>query len=277
MFDIAELAKDLRRDASGIWRPNTAREYAVSFPTDGHDSCFAIEDESVWFQHRNSCITTPLRRLCVTGPLADVGGGNGAVSIALERSGIGTVVIEPGEQGSRNARKRGLRNVVCATLADSRFREGSFPAAGLFDVLEHVADERALLGDVWRILRPGGHLCITVPAFRWLWSRDDEMAGHYRRYTLRQLHDVLEQNGFSVRYETYLFASLTAPAFVIRSLRSKLLRANRDDAARAADRHLMSPALRRTLALLLGGELVRIRAGRGLPFGTSCLAVAVKA
>ncbi|MDB4962320.1 MAG: hypothetical protein JWP01_2319 [Myxococcales bacterium] len=276
-IDLSELASGLVLDEDGIWRPREDLDHTVSFPHDGHEACFQIEDNSFWFAHRNACITAALGRERVQGVLLDVGGGNGAVSQALEESQIETILLEPGPEGARNARRRGLRNVVCAKLEDAGFQPEAFGAAGLFDVAEHVVDDDRLLRDVHRVLRPRGVLCITVPAYGWLWSAEDDVAGHHRRYTLARLRALLERCGFTVRFETYFFAPLTLPIFVVRSLPHRVRQRSAPSVeSGAAKQHVPSPILRRVVDAMLAPELQWISAGRSIPFGTSCLAVAVR-
>ena len=275
--DLGRLTGALARSDDGIWRSIDDAAETLSFPEDGHDACFRLEDESFWFAHRNACIAGALLRQGVDGPLLDVGGGNGAVSHALEQHGIRTVLLEPGPDGARNARRRGLRNVVCATLQKAAFEAGSFGAVGAFDVIEHIEDDDALVREVHRVLRPRGVFCVTVPAYRWLWSAEDEVAGHHRRYTLPRLHAVLSRCDFDVCYETYFFAPLVVPVFLFRSLPHRLhKRATTAVDEGAAKQHLPSPMARRVMDALLAPELDRIKAGRSVPFGTSCLVVATK-
>ena len=206
-----------------------------------------------------------------------MGGGNGSVSKALEQHGLDTVVLEPGPDGAQNARRRGLRNVVCATLEEARFAAEAFGAIGLFDVVEHLADDAAILREARRVLRPGGALCITVPAYRWLWSAQDELAGHHRRYTLRGLRALLGRSGYAVRFATYCFAPLTVPVLLARSLPYRLFgRRTREIEDSAVQQHVPSPLARRAMDGLLALELAQIQRGHVVPFGTSCLAVAVK-
>jgi SAM-dependent methyltransferase len=276
--DLARLSRVLEKSDDGIWTPKTKRQEAVSFPDDGHDACFRIEDASLWFAHRNACIAAALRRHGVQGPLLDVGGGNGAVSKALDEQGIATVLLEPGPEGAQNARRRGVRNVICATLQDAGFEDGAFGAAGAFDVVEHVADDAGLLREIHRVLRPGGTLCVTVPAYGWLWSAEDELAGHHRRYSRGRLEALLAGSGFRVDYASYFFAPFTLPVFLMRSVphRVRARRSVEEVSDGAARQHIMSPLPRRVMTSVLAPEIRRIAAGRTIPFGTSILAVATK-
>ena len=276
--DLASLSAVLEKSGDGIWTPKTKRSEAVSFPEDGHDACFRIEDASLWFAHRNACIAAALRRHGVRGPLLDVGGGNGAVSKALDDEGIATVLLEPGPEGVQNARRRGVRNVICATLEDAGFEDGAFGAAGAFDVVEHVANDAGLCREIHRVLRPGGTLCVTVPAYGWLWSSEDELAGHHRRYSRARLEALLASCAFRVDYATYFFAPFTLPVFLMRSVphRVRPRRSIEEVSEGAARQHIMSPFPRRVMTSVLAPEIRRIAAGRTIPFGTSILAVATK-
>jgi hypothetical protein len=49
----------------------------------GDSDCFALEDSSFWFAHRNACLLAVLRQFPTIGPFFDVGGGNGFVAAAL--------------------------------------------------------------------------------------------------------------------------------------------------------------------------------------------------
>src|SRR5690606_21548140 len=121
------------------------------------------------------------------GPIFDIGGGNGFVARGLAAAGFPAVVIEPGPTGARNAQARGLSPVVCAALDDAGFLPGSVPAAGLFDVLEHIEDDLGAMATLSALLPPGGRVYLTVPAYQWLWSSEDELGGHHRRYTRASL------------------------------------------------------------------------------------------
>src|SRR5438477_508480 len=84
---------------------------------------------------------------------------------------------------------------------------------------------------------------------------------------------LLARCSFEVRYQTYYFAPLTLPVLVLRSLPHRVHpRPAATVEQTAARQHVPSPLLRRAMDALLAPELARIRAGRSVPIGTSCLA-----
>ena len=169
--------------------------------------CFALEDNSFWFAHRNACLLALLRRFPTTGPFFDIGGGNGFVAAALQsEGGLPVVLVEPGADGIRHAQGRKLGTVVQATLKEARFRDRSLPAIGFFDVLEHIDDEQGFLGEIRRCLAANGRIYLTVPAGRWLWSDADVQAGHFRRYTFASLRRALDHAGFRPLFMSKMFS-----------------------------------------------------------------------
>jgi len=68
----------------------------------------------------------------------------------------------------------------------------TFDLIVLCEVLEHIEDERPFLQKMARLLNPGGHIVISVPAHMKYWSRHDELVGHQRRYSRADLLRVVE-------------------------------------------------------------------------------------
>ena len=270
MTNLNEIATGIGLSGEGIWFSSAAA--SVSYPASGNESCFRIEENSFWFKHRNRCLVETIRRFPPSGAVFDIGGGNGYVALAIQESGFDVVVVEPGPDGARNARRRGIRSVICATVENAGFLDRSMAAAGLFDVLEHIEDDLGFLKSLARRLLAGGRLYLTVPAFSALWSQEDNDAGHYRRYTLRQLRNVLERAGLEAEYLTYFFAFLPAPILLSRALPYRLgIRRRR---AGEADHRALAGMIGSLLEGSLHRELARIRAGRKVVLGGSCLAVA---
>jgi SAM-dependent methyltransferase len=266
-------AANLRLDPSGIWVSREARE--ISYPTDGNELCFAVEEKSFWFKHRNAVIVEVLRRFPPPGLFFDIGGGNGFVASAIESAGWPTVVVEPGMAGAQNARSRGVRHVVCASTDTAGFPPSSFPAVGLFDVLEHIEDHLTFLHSLRRLMQRGGRIYITVPAFNGLWSAEDVSAGHFRRYTTTTLRDVLAAAGFEIEYQSYFFSLLPPLVFLLRTIPSRLGVTHRESRAAMEREHTGgSETMSRMLLRALTLEQRWIGASRKVPVGTSCVAVA---
>lgn len=72
----------------------------------------------------------------------------------------------------------------------------AFDTIILLDVLEHIADDVALLRQLRQWLAPQGRLILKVPALNRLYNSMDEAVGHYRRYTPASLKASLDQGLF---------------------------------------------------------------------------------
>ena len=273
MIDLSAIASNLQPGPDGLWHPRSRSRF--DYPDEGNAFCFQVEDHSFWFRHRNACILDAVRRRPPAGPIFDIGGGNGFVARALVDAGYEAVVVEPGQTGARNAQARGLAPVVCAALADAGFAHGSLPAAGLFDVLEHMPDDRAALAQLADLLPRDGRLYLTVPAYQWLWSTEDDLGGHHRRYSAGSLRRVVEAAGFVVEHATQFFWPLPLPILLLRAIPSRLgIRPAADAAAIRNELQPRESAGVRALGALLDLEARWLRGGRRIPFGGSCLMVA---
>ncbi len=269
--DPRVLAAQFARGEDGVWYAGEREK--ISYAEEGNAQCFELEEESFWFAHRGAILRATVERFPPAGAIYDIGGGNGFVAKTLIDAGFETVLVEPGETGARNAARRGVPTVICATLATAKFPAGSLPAVGMFDVLEHIEDDAGFLREVHRGLAPGGRLYLTVPAFSWLWSHDDLAAGHFRRYTLASLSECVRGAGFAPLFASYFFSLLPLPLLALRSVPSWF---GRRALPPQSYGKLHKPRARGLTDRVWAAELRRIENGRGIPFGSSCLLVAEK-
>lgn len=110
---------------------------------------------------------------------------------------------------------------------------------------------------------------VAVPAFMFLWGKQDEVSHHRRRYTARSLRRVLGEAGFAVERTTY-FNTALFPAIAAVRLGRRVVRAP----GRGQSDFELGPAwLNGALAALFRAE-ARVAARRDLPFGVSLLALA---
>lgn len=275
-MEVLEFAENLFFK-DGIWFSRNNRE--ISYPPEGNKNYYEIEENSFWFRHRNNCIAEVVKIFSKDEIFFDVGGGNGYVAKGLENHSIKTVLIEPGLEGCLNAKERGLAHIICSSFEDAGIKSNACKAIGLFDVVEHIEDDKQFLRKVNSILSEQGFLYITVPAYMTLWSKEDEDAGHYRRYTLDQLSSTLTESGLKVKYATYMFSVLPVPIYMFRTIPS-LLQPNRK--SNELNKHKREHALKNSFLLaainrIWNLELSYIKQKKKIPFGSSCLVVAQKA
>jgi SAM-dependent methyltransferase len=276
MLDIKSISEGLVLNEQGIWQ--SSEKEKVSFPSGGNSSCYAIEDDSFWFKHRNNCITTiaQLYPPKENGTIFDIGGGNGYVSSGLMNVGFNVALLEPGQEGANNAKKRGIQNVMCATMGTAKFKAHSLPAAGLFDVIEHIEDDLQFLQSIHGLLQEDGHLYITVPAYSFLWSDEDIYAGHFKRYTLKSISKVLQEAGFNIEYSSYIFRYLPLPILFSRTLPHLFgFSKDKDIDAKAPKSHsLKNGILNSFIQSVLQSEVTNLQNNKSMMFGGSCLVVA---
>jgi SAM-dependent methyltransferase len=275
-FAMNQYSDALVVQPDGVWATPSTK--GVSYPDDGHDIFFRIEQGSFWFRHRNACIHQAIKKFPPAGPLFDVGGGNGFVSLYLEKQGIPVAVVEAGASGVANCRRRGLPTVIHGTMEQAAFFDESLPAVGLFDVLEHQEDDIGFLAQLGRALVPGGRVYLTVPAGNWLWSHEDVSAGHYRRYSQQSLALAVGRAGLELEYITSFFSVLSLPIAILRALPYRLgLKVRQDDSSTANQEHqAFGSPLRSGLDAILSLERRWMAAGKRLNCGSSLLAVARK-
>lgn len=78
-----------------------------------------------------------------------------------------------------------------------------FDSIFLLNVIEHIEDDAKALVNCRFMLKPGGHLIILAPAYRWLYCKFDKELGHYRRYTTGGMSTLLQKNGMTVIEKKY--------------------------------------------------------------------------
>jgi SAM-dependent methyltransferase len=151
------------------------------------------------------------------------------------------------------------------------FGDSIFDAVFLFDVLEHVDQEKKMLSEIRRVLRPGGKLLVTVPAFMFLYGLQDRVSEHKRRYRRRPLVNLLRSAGFEVDYASYFNTVLFPPIAALRLFRRLVPAAGRSASNGASDFDLRLPgAVESLLEKLFSFERHAIGHAE-LPFGISIL------
>ena len=149
----------------------------------------------------------------------DLGCGAGFMAIALAERGHDVTAIDIDPDLVRlvdaGAVDRGVlvKTAVMSALDIWRFAPSSFDAVVCLDVLEHLEDDGAAMRLSSQALRPGGVVVASVPAGPWLYGERDRSIGHHRRYTKRQVADLLADAGFQVEFVRCFCMSGLLPYF----------------------------------------------------------------
>lgn len=217
MKEISSYSDLLFQDDS-IWF-SQKNETKIHYPEQGNSIFSQIEEKSFWYIHRNNVIVEIIKKhINPKSIFFEIGGGNGYVLSKIKDEGFDCVMLEPDLNGILIAQKRGINNLICSNFYDACFKNNTIPNIGIFDVLEHIEDENMFLNSLFNSLEINGKLIITVPAYNFLWSDEDNHDGHFRRYNIKNISEVLIKHGFKIDYKSYFFSVLPIPIFILRTI-----------------------------------------------------------
>lgn len=245
------------------------------------------EDKHWWFASRTRAILAYLDRYVGTGRglrVLDI--GCGAANMAHHLAHYGHVIgVDSNPRPLAIARQRGME-VYQGTADALPFEDGQFDLVAMLDTVEHVPAQDTAFDECRRVLaapaagQPGGRLLVTVPAFMFLWSKNDVLNMHQRRYSRPELQAKLEQHGFRVlriSYNNFFVFPLAAALILLRRGRAEpeLASPHFDENAYQVEMEPAGPWVNRLLTWV--GKLeVALLKRVSLPFGTSIIAIAEK-
>ena len=242
-----------------------------------YERMYRLEDSYWWFVGRHRMIESLLRGRYSEDPasaaercILDIGCGTGAMSKRLERWGR-VVSADFSELALQFSRRRGLNHLVGADAMKLPFASGSFDALVAMDMLEHLPDDNAALQEFARVLKPGGRVLATVPAYPHLWSEHDLALMHFRRYIRPEMRERFIAAGLRIEKLTHTMMTLYPLLTVQRRLSA---RKPPHDPPQAAMPMVPGP-INAILTSLVGAENAVARRAN-LPFGSTILCVAIK-
>lgn len=145
----------------------------------------------------------------LSGAAVEIGAGIGSYSELLLKFVSSLDLVEPSALQFRHLEQRFLGDPRIRVLqAGAEAWAQAAPSESrdtiiMINVLEHISDDVQTLRDLHRVLRPGGHLLLFVPALMLLYSRLDSLLGHHRRYDRSGLTQKVEGAGFDVLWCHY--------------------------------------------------------------------------
>jgi 2-polyprenyl-3-methyl-5-hydroxy-6-metoxy-1,4-benzoquinol methylase len=208
---------DSQPDINGVRAFSSVDEKLISFPSEKYEvDSNSSESEGIWSEVRSKKIAPILKKRGIS-LIWEVGAGHGNMAIPLAEVGIATIPIEPLYSGAKALSSKGF-HAYAQTLDQLHLPDASLEAVGIFDVLEHLPNPDVVLREIHRVLKPGGLLLTSVPAYQWLFSNFDTQIGHFRRYSRKSLLKLLIDSNFQNTRLTNLFFIFLAPAFILRRL-----------------------------------------------------------
>lgn len=140
----------------------------------------------------------------------------------LQKLGYQAQGVDISEGAIQYGKSVGIQNIFLG--GEKKFNQESFDVVIALDVIEHIKDDQQAIKEIVRMVKPGGLIVIAVPAYMFLWGVQDEIAHHFRRYTMSQLISLSKKAGdLDVVRKTYLNTLLFLPIALFR-LGSRIVR-----------------------------------------------------
>lgn len=239
-----------------------------------YEILYRIEEGHWWHAARRNLVLDWIRQSYPgRGDLKILDAGCGTGLMLQQMRELGSPEgVDISDEALEFCRKRGLSNVRKADVLHLPFEAETFDVVTALDVLEHLDDDRSALEEFGRVLKPGGRVFMFVPAHKWLWSLQDDVSHHRRRYTARTLRESVLGSGLVIERMSYVSCFLLPVIFLGRQWLKVLLLFKEWDTENDLHPEWSNGILRR----IFESEIPLLRRGN-LPFGASLLCIARKA
>jgi len=170
-----------------------------------YDIELRIESFHWWFVVRRKLLKSLLSSLnvskdCIT---LDIGCGTGANLKILGSIGFNVIGIDRSIYALSLTQKNINSPLINGDLNELPVRPGSVGIVIATDVLEHLNNDVNGIHEFYQVLKDGGILILTVPAFKLLWGTQDVVTGHKRRYSKKDILNKLREEGFDILRSSY--------------------------------------------------------------------------
>lgn len=184
-----------------------------------YEEYFDLERKHWWFRARKEIIDSVLKAHVPgsSNKVLNIGAATGETTRWLSAYGPVTSVEFEKDCCAFVKQKLDL-DFIPASITDLPFAENSFDLIASFDVIEHVEDHIQATAEMIRACKPGGVIAITVPAFKFMWSKHDDINHHKRRYRLKELMILFDKHRGEIIYKSYFNTFLFLPVAFTRVL-----------------------------------------------------------
>lgn len=237
-----------------------------------YDKYREVEASHWWFEVRRKIIRDLFLKYNISNKskILDVGCNYGYFVGELQKQGFeycfGTDISK---QAIEYGIQKGIKNLSVSLAEKLSHPDNTFDLTMALDVIEHIEDDKMAIREISRITKPGGYFFVMVPAYMYLWSLQDDVAKHFRRYNKKTLASSIENSGFEIVRMTYFNSILFFPIMIIRKL-EHFTKTNR-----SSDFDLNNALTNSILKIVFGLEKPLLRF-MNFPFGVSILMIARK-
>lgn len=194
---------------------------------------YHLEREHWWFVVRNQIILNHLKKtLPKQRPLKilNVGVATGHSSQLLEEFGS-VKSVEYDRECYEFTKANVPIDLIQGSILELPFADNTYDLVCAFDVIEHVKEHQRAVDEMQRVCTSDGLVCVTVPAFMFLWNQHDDVNHHERRYKMDELERLFGKSG-KIVFSSYFNFWLFFPIAFFRLL-SKLLPLHRQNVEEA--------------------------------------------
>jgi len=239
-------------------------------PKSEYRKMFEAETSYFWFVAKQRLVKRLAARIKFpkTPEILDLGCGTGINLKNLQELGF-AAGLDYFAEAFDYCLKRSAKELVLSPEEVLPFRQDSFDLVISLDSIEHTDNAGAMVKEILRILKQGGRLLITVPAYPGLFGAHDYALGHKVRYTKKSLSALLLGAGFEVELCGHFFGLVFPAALLL-----KLFQKRFGSKTETISYYLPFPVNQ----ILLGicGLESRLFPWFQLPFGTSLVALCKK-
>lgn len=187
-----------------------------------------VESSHWWFVTRRKFFARVIQSLKLNknADILDLGTSTGTNLKMLQAIGMEKVQgLDFSQAAIDFCKEKGFDNVLKGDICAIPLNDCTQDLVLATDIIEHVDDDGSAIREIHRVLRPEGLAIITVPAFKCLWGKQDEIGFHKRRYRKSELLKLMVSNGLVVSEIYYYNYLLFIPIYIMRKL-FKLLSVN---------------------------------------------------
>lgn len=177
-----------------------------------------LEEHHWWFSARHHMFLGVLRayKVPLDARILDVGSSTGGTIRFLLKHGYKNVIgVDASYVAIEYASKKSI-DIRFGDILSLPFSENTFDFVFACDIIEHVENDVNATFEIYRVLNHDGYALFTVPAFEILWSNQDQISGHKRRYNLYNLKNIFDKTPFSLIKIYYFNFILFTPILLVR-------------------------------------------------------------